>query len=130
MPPSPIKKKIKAISRKSFLVGAATGLVVGTTATAAGAAVAIDANTRSNKEPYQPVAGSLADKVVVITGGTAGLGLVSFRSRYFLWNFEFQCILCYPDSFFLLTMTLTGVRKAIGNCWSHYCVDFPNGCQG
>lgn len=79
LPPSPIQK-IKSISRKSFLVGAAAGLVVGTTATAAGAAVAIDANTASNKAPYQPAAGSLTDKVVVITGGTAGLGLVSFRN--------------------------------------------------
>lgn len=77
LPPSPIKK-IKQISRKSFLVGAATGLVVGTTATAAGAAVAIDANTRASKGPYEPTLGSLADKVVLITGGTAGLGLVSF----------------------------------------------------
>mmetsp|Transcript_22369 Transcript_22369/g.55426 ORF Transcript_22369/g.55426 Transcript_22369/m.55426 type:complete len:410 (+) Transcript_22369:155-1384(+) len=78
LPPSPIKK-IKAISRKSFLVGAATGLVVGTTATAAGAAVAIDANERSNKAPYEPATGSLTDKVVLITGGTAGLGLESAK---------------------------------------------------
>ena len=78
LPPSPIKK-IKQISRKSFLVGAATGLVVGTTATAAGAAVAIDANTRASKEPYEPTLGSLADKVVLITGGTAGLGLESAK---------------------------------------------------
>lgn len=78
LPPSPIKK-IKQISRKSFLVGAATGLVVGTTATAAGAAVAIDANTRASKGPYEPTLGSLADKVVLITGGTAGLGLESAK---------------------------------------------------
>ena len=74
-PPSPVKK-IKDISRKSFLVGAATGLVLGTTATAAGAAVAIDASAAASKGPYEPPAGSLADKIVLITGGTAGLGLV------------------------------------------------------
>ena len=76
LPPSPVKK-IKDISRKSFLVGAASGLVLGTTVTAAGAAVAIDANTASNKAPYEPPAGSLTDKVILITGGTSGLGLVS-----------------------------------------------------
>ena len=75
LPPSPVKK-IQDISRKSFLIGAASGFVLGTTATAAGAAVAIDASTNSNKEPYEPPAGFLADKVMLITGGTAGLGLV------------------------------------------------------
>ena len=68
--PTPPTNGGKEISRKSFLVGAASGIVLGTTATIPGAAVAIDA-------PYEPPAGSLADKVVVITGGTAGLGLVS-----------------------------------------------------
>jgi len=77
-PPSPVKK-IKDISRKSFLVGAATGLVLGTTATAAGAAVAIDASAAASKGPYEPPAGSLADKIVLITGGTAGLGLESAK---------------------------------------------------
>ena len=75
LPPSPIKK-IKDISRKSFLVGAAGGFILGTTATAAGAAVAIDRSNASNKGPYEPPAGSLTDKVILITGGTAGLGLV------------------------------------------------------
>jgi hypothetical protein len=78
LPPSPVKK-IQEISRKSFLVGAAGGFVLGTTATAAGAAVAIDRSTAANKGPYEPAAGSLADKVVLITGGTSGLGLVSQR---------------------------------------------------
>jgi len=78
LPPSPIQK-IKNISRKSFLVGAATGFVLGTTATAAGAAVAIDASNASNKGPYEPSAGSMANKVVLITGGTAGLGLESAK---------------------------------------------------
>mmetsp|Transcript_18194 Transcript_18194/g.50656 ORF Transcript_18194/g.50656 Transcript_18194/m.50656 type:complete len:134 (+) Transcript_18194:1126-1527(+) len=75
LPPSPAKK-IRDISRKSFLVGAVGGLVLGTTATAAGAAVAIDRNTAANKGPYEPPAGSLTDKVVLITGGSTGLGLV------------------------------------------------------
>jgi hypothetical protein len=35
LPPSPVKK-IKDIGRKSFLIGAASGFVLGTTATAAG----------------------------------------------------------------------------------------------
>jgi len=76
LPPSPVVKKIKDISRKSFLVGAAGGFILGTTATAAGAAVAIDRNNASSKGPYEPPAGSLTDKVILITGGTAGLGLV------------------------------------------------------
>lgn len=78
LPPSPIKK-IKDISRKSFLVGAAGGFILGTTATAAGAAVAIDRSNASNKGPYEPPAGSLTDKVILITGGTAGLGLESAK---------------------------------------------------
>mmetsp|Transcript_28676 Transcript_28676/g.67372 ORF Transcript_28676/g.67372 Transcript_28676/m.67372 type:complete len:416 (-) Transcript_28676:50-1297(-) len=78
LPPSPAKK-IRDISRKSFLVGAVGGLVLGTTATAAGAAVAIDRNTAANKGPYEPPAGSLTDKVVLITGGSTGLGLESAK---------------------------------------------------
>mmetsp|Transcript_3262 Transcript_3262/g.7045 ORF Transcript_3262/g.7045 Transcript_3262/m.7045 type:complete len:425 (-) Transcript_3262:3100-4374(-) len=78
LPPSPAKK-IKDISRKSFIVGAVGGLVLGTTATAAGAAVAIERNTASNKGPYEPPAGSLTDKVVLITGGSTGLGLESAK---------------------------------------------------
>lgn len=78
LPPSPVKK-IKDISRKSFLVGAVGGLVLGTTATAAGAAVAIDRNTASSKGPYEPPAGSLTDKVILITGGSTGLGLESAK---------------------------------------------------
>lgn len=78
LPPSPVKK-IKDISRKSFLIGAASGFVLGTTATAAGAAVAIDAASTSNKNPYEPPAGLLADKVMLITGGTTGLGLESAK---------------------------------------------------
>ena len=45
--------------------------------------MAIDANTRASKAPYEPTLGSLADKVVLITGGTAGLGLVSFPILFF-----------------------------------------------
>lgn len=78
LPPSPLKK-IQDISRKSFLIGAASGIVIGTTATAAGAAVAIDATSASKKDPYQPTAGSLTEKVILITGGTAGLGLESAK---------------------------------------------------
>lgn len=88
LPPSPVKK-IKDISRKSFLIGAASGLVIGTTATAAGAAVAIDATAASNKQPYEPAAGSLNDKVILITGGTAGLGLVRSVSLTFLLQIVF-----------------------------------------
>ena len=88
LPPSPIQK-IKNISRKSFLVGAATGFVLGTTATAAGAAVAIDASNASNKGPYEPSAGSMANKVVLITGGTAGLGLV--RINQSIIDVDFLC---------------------------------------
>jgi hypothetical protein len=90
LPPSPVKK-IKDISRKSFLIGAASGLVIGTTATAAGAAVAIDATAASNKQPFEPAAGSLFDKVILITGGTAGLGLVRSADLAFFLQFIFCC---------------------------------------
>jgi len=52
------------------VVGAA---VVGT-ATAAGAAIAIN-QINNNRVVYEPVVGSMNDDVVVITGGTSGLGL-------------------------------------------------------
>ena len=129
LPPSPVKK-IKAISRKSFLVGAATGLVVGTTATAAGAAVAIDANNRSNKDPYQPAAGSLADKVVLITGGTAGLGLVSFCNQELVRTVWSKVSKEFLTLSFLQTISNLGIGKAIGNSRSHHCSHFPNCWQG
>ncbi|KAL7466069.1 hypothetical protein ACHAXS_006367 [Conticribra weissflogii] len=71
------RRKVKCIAKKSFLVGAAAGLagaaVVGT-ATAAGAAIAIN-EINNNRVVYEPTAGSMDDDVVVITGGTSGLGL-------------------------------------------------------
>jgi len=58
-------------------VGAAAGVVgaaVVGTATAAGAAIAIN-QINNNRVVYEPVVGSMNDDVVVITGGTSGLGL-------------------------------------------------------
>ena len=70
-------KKAKCIAKKSFLVGAAAG-AVGTaivgTAAAAGAAVAIN-QINNNRVVYEPASGSMNDQVVLITGGTSGLGL-------------------------------------------------------
>jgi len=58
------------MSRKTFFVGvASSGFVLGTSPTTA---VAADA-------PYEPPVGSLTNKVVVITGGTTGLGLESAK---------------------------------------------------
>jgi NAD(P)-dependent dehydrogenase (short-subunit alcohol dehydrogenase family) len=72
----------KAIYRRGFLVGAATAVVVGT-ATAAGAAVAVNqqiVNTNNNKQaPYEPIPNSLTDQVILITGGSTGLGLESAK---------------------------------------------------
>ena len=96
-------KKIKDISRKSFIVGAVGGLVLGTTATAAGAAVAIERNTASNKIPYEPPAGSLNDKVVLITGGSTGLGLVSEIQRIrWPWLCDFFVLCLEPNKSSLL----------------------------
>mmetsp|Transcript_5587 Transcript_5587/g.11587 ORF Transcript_5587/g.11587 Transcript_5587/m.11587 type:complete len:392 (-) Transcript_5587:198-1373(-) len=71
------RRKVKCIAKKSFLVGAAAGVVgaaVVGTATAAGAAIAIN-QINNNRVVYEPVVGSMNDDVVVITGGTSGLGL-------------------------------------------------------
>ena len=86
-PPSPVKKVNNDISRKSFFIGAAaSGLVLGTTSTSAGAAVAaIDRTTSKNNgvggknQPYEPLRGSLTDNVILITGGSTGLGLESAK---------------------------------------------------
>jgi hypothetical protein len=138
LPPSPVKK-IKDIGRKSFLIGAASGFVLGTTATAAGAAVAIDATAASNKLPYEPAAGSLADKVILITGGTAGLGLVRSAALTFLLQFVFCCDeICKKEysnkslQFHCLAHSYInpGIGKAIGGGGSYHCVDFPKRCQG
>lgn len=119
LPPSPVKK-IRDISRKSFLIGAASGLVIGTTATAAGAAVAADRANASNKFPYEPPAGSLTDKVILITGGSAGLGLVRTPSGFFFkkvrWERGFlgSRVLCHDS--------ILRVRP----CFRFWCLFLPN----
>jgi NAD(P)-dependent dehydrogenase (short-subunit alcohol dehydrogenase family) len=71
-----------AIRRRGFLAGAATAVVLGT-ATVAGAAVVVDqqiVNSNKNKlAPYEPNANSLTDQVILITGGSTGLGLESAK---------------------------------------------------
>jgi hypothetical protein len=71
-------KQIKAISRKAFLAGAAGGFVLGTAA-AAGAAVVLNEQINNRPVPYEPRPDSMKGQVVVITGGTSGLGLESAK---------------------------------------------------
>lgn len=71
-------KRIKSLVRNSLLVGAAGGLVVGTAA-ATGAALVINEQINNRPAPYEPPFGSMNDKVVLITGGTSGLGLESAK---------------------------------------------------
>jgi len=70
--------KLKQISRKAFIAGAATGVVIGA-AGVAGAAVAIDQAQNNRVAPYEAPAGSMVGKVVLITGGSSGLGLESAK---------------------------------------------------
>jgi NAD(P)-dependent dehydrogenase (short-subunit alcohol dehydrogenase family) len=79
---SPQKLVAKAICRKSFLVGAvvgATGVAVVGTATAAGAAVAVNDRINNRPTPYEPAPESLTGQVILVTGGSSGLGLESAK---------------------------------------------------
>ncbi|KAL3921269.1 MAG: hypothetical protein SGILL_002834 [Bacillariaceae sp.] len=71
-------KKVRAIARKSLMVGAAGGFLVGA-ATATGAAVVINEQINNRPAPFEPAPNSMEDKVVLITGGTSGLGLESAK---------------------------------------------------
>ncbi|CAJ1952200.1 unnamed protein product [Cylindrotheca closterium] len=77
--PSPKKVLVKKqICRKKFLAGVAGAAVLGT-ATAAGAAVAVNGQSNDNKKIYEPAPGSMDGKVVLITGASTGLGLESAK---------------------------------------------------
>jgi NAD(P)-dependent dehydrogenase (short-subunit alcohol dehydrogenase family) len=71
-------RNIKCLTRKAFLAGVAGGVVLGT-ATAAGAAVVVNEQINNRARPYEPPPGSMVGEVVVITGGTTGLGLESTK---------------------------------------------------
>mmetsp|Transcript_2510 Transcript_2510/g.5330 ORF Transcript_2510/g.5330 Transcript_2510/m.5330 type:complete len:462 (-) Transcript_2510:35-1420(-) len=71
-----IKRSIKKSFKKGFIVGAATAggaAVVAGPALAVGAAVAY--NQINNREVYEPAPGSMLNQVVLVTGGSSGLGL-------------------------------------------------------
>jgi NAD(P)-dependent dehydrogenase (short-subunit alcohol dehydrogenase family) len=71
-------KKIRALLQQNLVVGAAAGLVLGTAATT-GAVLAINEQINRRPTPYEPLFNSMTDKIVVITGGTSGLGLESAK---------------------------------------------------
>ena len=68
--------KVQQIGRKAFVAGAAAGVVIGV-AGVAGAVVAVDQAQQNRPSPYDPPAGSMNGKLVLITGGSSGLGLES-----------------------------------------------------
>ncbi|KAL3893711.1 MAG: hypothetical protein SGARI_007990 [Bacillariaceae sp.] len=71
-------KRIKALARNSLMVGAAGGFLVGTAATA-GAAVVVSEQINNRPAPYEVAPNAMDEKVVLITGGTSGLGLESAK---------------------------------------------------
>jgi NAD(P)-dependent dehydrogenase (short-subunit alcohol dehydrogenase family) len=71
-------KKVKALARNSLMAGAAGGFLVGAAA-AAGAAVVVNEQINNQPSPYELDPNSMSGKVVLITGGTSGLGLESAK---------------------------------------------------
>lgn len=71
-------KKLRSLARKSLMVGAAGGFLLGSVA-ATGAALVINEQINNRPSPYEPPFNSMNDKVVLITGGTSGLGLESAK---------------------------------------------------
>ena len=70
--------KVKQIGRKAFVAGAAAGVVIGVSGVA-GAVVAVDQAQKSRPAPYEVPSGSMVGKLVLITGGSSGLGLESAK---------------------------------------------------
>jgi len=71
-------QRAKCIFEKGLRTGAAGAIVVGT-ATAAGAALVINDRLNNRPTPYEPNPGAVTGKVIIITGGTSGLGLESAK---------------------------------------------------
>ena len=67
------KKRKKNILKKALLPAVVGGAVVGGAAVTGAAAFAI--SQINNGEVYEPLSGSMTDEIVLITGGSSGLGL-------------------------------------------------------
>eukprot|EP00588_Corethron_pennatum_P015397 CAMPEP_0194281510 /NCGR_PEP_ID=MMETSP0169-20130528/20837_1 /TAXON_ID=218684 /ORGANISM="Corethron pennatum, Strain L29A3" /LENGTH=439 /DNA_ID=CAMNT_0039026583 /DNA_START=81 /DNA_END=1397 /DNA_ORIENTATION=- len=72
------EKGVRTGFEKGLQTGATGALIVGT-ATVAGTALVINDRLNNRPTPYEPNPGSVTGQVIVITGGTSGLGIESAK---------------------------------------------------